>query len=161
MKLDDGQGTIFELDIAGYQFTKPDQGSNSPAFEFSDCNWLMVKGRIAIPPPGKPWEFMEPCLNAIELKSLAGWFDKISGSPIPRFASFMEPNLRLSFSFLPSPMIRVTLSQECSSPWNKHTFPGFDELTFPMDRNDPAQIAAELHDLASRFPSRNRPGVPA
>ena len=160
MKLDDGRGTIFELDIVGYQFEDPKQGSNSPDFDFSDCNWLMVRGRITIPPPGKPWEFLEPCLNTKELKALAEWFDKISNSPIPRLATFMEPNLKLSFSSLPSPTIKVTLSHGSASPWNKHTFLDFDELTFPMNCNDPTRIAMELHDLATRVPSR-LPGVPA
>jgi hypothetical protein len=156
MRLDDGQGTIFELDIAGYQFESPKQGVNSPSLAFSDCNWLMVRGKIMMPPPGKSWEFLDPCLSTAELESLADWFSKISSSPIPRIISFMEPNLRLSFSPLPSPVIKVTLSHESASPWNKHTFPGFDELSFPTACNDLAQISRELYDLASRFPPRNQ-----
>jgi len=155
MKLDDGQGTSLDLDIVSYQFTIPDQGVNSPSLTFSDCNWLMVKGMIVMPHL-KSWEFMDPCLNTAELENLADWFGKISISPIPRVISFMEPNMKLSFSPLPSPVIKVTLSHESASPWNKRTFPGFDELSFPTACNDLAQISRELYDLASRFPPRNQ-----
>ena len=155
MKLDDGQGTSLDLDIVSYQFTIPDQGVNSPSLTFSDCNWLMVKGMIVMPHL-KSWEFMDPCLNTAELENLADWFGKISISPIPRVISFMEPNMKLSFSPLPSPVIKVTLSHESASPWNKRTFPGFDELSFPTACNDLARIARELYDLASRFPPRNQ-----
>ena len=160
MRLVDGQGTYLDLDIVGYQFTDPDQGANSPSLTFSDCNWLMVRGWITLPAPGHTWEFWDPCLNTTELMNLADWFSKISASPIPRVISFMEPNLRLSFSPLPSPTIKVTLSHECASPWNRRTFPGFDELSFPTPCNDLAQIANELYDLASKFPPRNQ-GEPA
>jgi hypothetical protein len=156
MKLDDGQGTIFELDIAGYQFAIPNQGVNSPSLTYSDCNWLMARGKIVMPLPGKSWEFMDPCMNAAELENLADWFGKISGCPIPRMISFMEPNMKLSFTPLPSPAIKVTLSHECASPWNKRTFPGFDELSFPAACNDLAQISRELYDLTSQFPPRNQ-----
>jgi len=155
MKLDDGQGTSLDLDIVSYQFTIPDQGVNSPSLTFSDCNWLMVKGMIVMPHL-KSWEFMDPCLNTAELENLADWFGKISISPIPRVISFMEPNMKLSFSPLPSPVIKVTLSHESASPWNKRTFPGLDELSFPAACNDLAQISRELYDLASRFPPRNQ-----
>ena len=155
MKLVDGQITSFSLEIVGYQFDISDQGVNSPSLTYSDCNWLMVKGMIVLPNL-KSWEFMDPCLNTAELENLADWFSKISGSPIPRVISFMEPNLKLSFSPLPSPTIKVTLSHESASPWNKRTFPGFDELTFPTACNDLAQIASELYDLAAEFPPRNQ-----
>ena len=155
MKLVDGQITSFDLDIVGYQFTGEDQGVNFPSLTFNDCNWLMVKGMIMLPNL-KSWEFMDPCLNTAELENLADWFSKISSSPIPRVISFMEPNLKLSFSPLPSPTIKVTLSHESASPWNKRTFPGFDELTFPTACNDLARIARELHDLAAEFPPRNQ-----
>jgi hypothetical protein len=158
MRLVDEQGTSFDLEIAGYQFTSIDQGINSPSLTYSDCNWLMVRGMIVLPAPGKYWEFMNPCLNTAELKDLADWFAKISKCPIPRTIFFMEPNLRLSFSPLPSPIIKVTLSHECSSPWNMRTFPGFEELIFPATCNDLDQIANELHDLSSKFPSRNQGG---
>ena len=158
MRLEDGQGTAFDLEIVGYQFTPTDQGVNSPSLTYSDCNWLMVRGMTALPEPGKPWEFMDPCLNTAELENLADWFSKISSSPIPRVISFMEPNLRLSFSPLPSPVIKVTLSHESASPWNRRTFPGFDELIFPVHCNNLVQIARELYDLASRFPPRNQGG---
>jgi len=157
MRLDDGQGAIFELDIAGYQFESPNQGINSPSLAFSDCNWLMVRGKIMIPPPGKSWEFLDPCLSTAELESLAGWFAKISTDPIPRVISFMEPNLKLSFLPRPNPVIKIALSHECSSPWNKHTFPGFDELTFPISNNGLEQITRKMYDLSSKFPSRNQP----
>jgi hypothetical protein len=155
MKLDDGQGTSLDLDIVSYQFTIPDQGVNSPSLTFSDCNWLMVKGMIVMPHL-KSWEFMDPCLNTAELENLADWFGKVADSPIPRVIFFMEPNLRLSFSLLPRPVIKVTLSHESASPWNRRTFPGFDELSFPTACNDLAQISRELYDLASRFPPRNQ-----
>lgn len=155
MKLVDGQITSFSLEIMGYQFDISDQGVNSPSLTYSDCNWLMVKGMIVLPNL-KSWEFMDPCLNTAELENLADWFSKISGSPIPRVISFMEPNLKLSFSPLPSPTIKVTLSHESASPWNKRTFPGFDELSFPTACNDLARIARELHDLAAEFPPRNQ-----
>jgi hypothetical protein len=155
VRLIDGQGTCLDLDIMGYQFAVPDQGVNLPSLTYSDCNWLMVRGSVVLPAPGKSWEFMDPCLNTVELENLADWFNKISRGPIPRTISFMEPNLRLSFSSLPSPAIKITLSHESSSPWNKRTFPGFDELSFPAGCNDLAQIASELHDLAAKFPPRN------
>jgi hypothetical protein len=154
MRLSDGQGTSLDLDIAGYQFQRPDQGVNSPMLDFSDCNWLMVRGKIVRPLPEKSWEFLDPCLCSAELESLADWFS--SCGPIPSVISFMEPNLKLSFSPLPSPTIKVTLSHESASTWNKRTFPGFNELSFPVDCNDLAQIAREMYDLASKFPSRNR-----
>ena len=155
MKLVDGQITSFDLDIVGYQFTDEDQGVNSPSLTFSDCNWLMVKG-MTMMPNLKSWEFMDPCLNTAELENLADWFGKISGSPIPRVISFMEPNIKMSFASLPEPAIKVTLSHESASPWNKRTFPGFDELSFPTACNDLARIARELHDLAAEFPPRNQ-----
>jgi hypothetical protein len=156
MRLEDGQGAVFELEIAGYQFTPADRGINSPSLTYSDCNWLMIRGMIMPPYPGKYWEFMDPCLNTAELENLADWFGKVADSPIPRVIYFMEPNLRLSFSPLPSPVIKVTLSHESASPWNRRTFPGFDELSFPAACNDLAQISRELYDLASRFPPRNQ-----
>jgi hypothetical protein len=160
MRLNDGQGTTLDLDIAGYQFVSPDQGSNFPSLTNSDCNWLMVRGHIILPTPGKSWEFMDPCLNTAELENLADWFVKISNSPIPRVISFMEPNIKLSFYPLPSPTIRVALSHESASPWNKRTFPGFDELSFPASCNDLAQISRELYNRAFWFPSRNPPEIP-
>ena len=156
MRMIDGQGTYLDLEILGYQFADTDQGVNSPSLTFSDCNWLMMRGMMTLPAPGKSWEFMDPCLNTAELENLADWFGKISNSPIPRVIFFMEPNLRLSFSPLPSPVIKVTLSHESASPWNKRTFPGFDELSFPAACNNLAQISRELYDLASRFPPRNQ-----
>ena len=152
MKLVDGQITSFDLDIVGYQFTDEDQGVNSPSLT---CNWLMVKG-MTMMPNLKSWEFMDPCLNTAELENLADWFSKISSSPIPRVISFMEPNIKMSFAPLPEPAIKVTLSHESASPWNKRTFPGFDELSFPTACNDLARIARELHDLAAEFPPRNQ-----
>ena len=159
MKLDDGQGTTFDLDIMGYQFDNPTHGVNYPSFSYSDCNWLMVKGTICLPPPHKSWKFLRPCLNVHELKNLAEWFRLISTSPIPRTIEFVEPNLHLSFiSLLPIPEIQLKLSYESSSPWKQRTFPGFDELTFPAPCNDLAQISRELYDLASKFPPRNQGG---
>ena len=156
MRLVDGQGTYLDLDIVGYQFAAPDQGVNSPSLTFSDCNWLMVRGLVTLPAPGQAWQFMDPCLNTAELENLADWFSKISSSPIPRVISFMEPNIKMSFASLPEPAIKVTLSHESASPWNKRTFPGFDELSFPTACNDLARIARELHDLAAEFPPRNQ-----
>ena len=156
MRMIDRQGTYLDLEILGYQFADTDQGVNSPSLTFSDCNWLMMRGMMTLPAPGKSWEFMDPCLNTAELENLADWFGKISNSPIPRVIFFMEPNLPLSFSPLPSPVIKVTLSHESASPWNKRTFPGFDELTFPAACNDLAQISRELYDLAAKFPPRNQ-----
>ena len=158
MKLVDGRGASLTLEIAGYQFTSADQSVNSTCITVDDCNWIMVNGMVVPPPPGKCWEFTDPCLNTVELKNLADWFGKISASPIPRTISFMEPNLRLSFLPLPKPVDKVSLYHECASPWNRRTFPGYDELHFPSDCNDLAQISHELHDLASRFPPRIKGG---
>ena len=161
MKLSDNAGTSFELDITGYQFDAVEQESNP----FSDCNWLMVQGKIVR--PEKPWTFLDPCLTATELRALAQWFKKIYESPVPQVISFTEPNLRFRFDRIPvessdSPTgskiggaIHVTLAHECASPWTKHTFPGFDELTFLTLYNDPAAITAELIGLASKFPPRS------
>lgn len=161
MKLSDNAGTSFELDITDYQFDATEQESNP----FSDCNWLMVQGKIVR--PEKTWTFLDPCLTATELRALAQWFKKISENPAPRVISFMEPNLRFRFDRIPvespdSPIgskiggaIHVTLTHESASHWTKHTFPGFDELVFLTLYNDPAAIAAELTELSSRFPPRS------
>ena len=165
MKLDDNAGTCFELDVAGYQF----DGTEPESSPFSDLNWLMVQGKIVLPGNSRTkfWTFMDPCLTATELRALAQWFRKISESPAPRVISFMEPNLRFRFDRIqvesPVPqaenkisgVIHVTLAHESASPWSKHTFPGFDELAFPILYNDPAAIAADLIGLASRFPPRS------
>jgi hypothetical protein len=155
MRLDDGHGTTLDLDIIGYQFA-PSEGINSPSLDYSDCNWLMVRGRILS--PKKSWEFTDPCLTTQELENLACWFGTIAILPIPHMISFMEPNLRLTFAPLPHPTIKITLSNECSSTpdgLEHESFPGFDELIFPMNLNDPALIAKELGDLATMFPPRN------
>lgn len=165
MKLDDNVGTCFELSIAGYQFDDTGQ-KLSP---FDGFNWLMVKGKIVR--PEKSWTFLDPCLTTTELRTLAHWFKKISESPAPRVISFMEPNLRFRFDRIPikspgsptgspiesriSGMIHVIFTfTRAHHPGPKHTFPGFDELTFPILYNDPATIAAEMFGLASRFPPR-------
>ena len=122
MKLVDGQITSFDLDIVGYQFTDEDQGVNSPSLTFSDCNWLMVKG-MTMMPNLKSWEFMDPCLNTAELENLADWFDKISGSPIPRVISFMEPNIKMSFASLSIGSARVQLRSRIGSVFVGHTGP--------------------------------------
>ena len=160
MKLTDGQGTILNLDIDSYQFESQVHGIYSPLLIDRDCNWLMIKGHVVLPVAKKSWEFMDPCLNTAELENLASWFNKISTTPVTTAISFVEPNLRLAFYTRPIPMIKVTLSHECASPWKKRTFPGFDELSFPTDCNDLARIAGEMYDLASKFPSRNQPEIP-
>ena len=154
MRLDDGHGTTIDLNIESYQFD-PSKGIK---LDYSDYNWLMVKGRILSPEPKKSWEFTDPCLTTEELENLAYWFCKIAILPIPRVISFMEPNLKLAFSPLPQPTIKITLTHECSSTpgrWHE-SFPGFDELIFPTNLNDPAMIAKELYDLTTRFPPRNQ-----
>ena len=155
MRLSDDGGSSFEMDIVGYQYGPPDHGINEPNFDFSDCNWLMVRGRVTVPEPQKSWEFLRPILNTHELKELSEYFKWISLKPIPRLLEFVEPNLHFSYVPTPHPEIRVRLSHESASPWNQRTFPGYEELVFPVVNEDLTLIAVELHGLVERFPSRN------
>jgi hypothetical protein len=158
MRLNDRQGTIFDMRIEGYQYGSNDMMGESPPRPYSDCNWLMV--RLTLSDPYVSHEHLRPFLNAHELGVLSHWFDDLTSSHSTRILSLVERNLHLTYSPDPKPCLTVDLSHERPprhdiTPWN--SFPFHEPMTFQLTDLDLADMTDELHGSTVRFPCRNKP----
>jgi hypothetical protein len=102
-------GNSFELLILRYEY--PDITEDR-----WDSNWLVVSGKVTT--PDSDWRFIEPCVTTFELADLADWLDALgSDGEEPAAFAFTEPNLAVSYSAVPAPVLRICFAHESAPPW--------------------------------------------
>jgi len=150
MMLSGSNGSVFELDVIGYQF---------PTLETEeyDSNWLRI-GIHAIHPKGH-WRSVDPSLLTYELEHLARWFDSIGrGEPVQPDERFTEPNLsfRLVEGGPEGKVLRVYFELESRPGWARAEKAPAEDLwvEFPLAEIDLSSAARDLRAALARFPQR-------
>jgi hypothetical protein len=148
MKLEAPSGASFELAVQGYQCLDVTEDP-------WNSNWLVVIGTIR--DAERPWLFVEPCLTTFELVELADWLETLrQGGETPDVCSFMEPNLRFSYSNVPEPAIQVRFAQDSAPSWltDPEARRAGVTLSFPVSSNDLIVAAGGLRSILREYPIR-------
>jgi hypothetical protein len=151
MELRAANGSIFQLDIIGYQFPELHD-------EEWDSNWLRIQTSVSVPEGS--WSVIEPTLLTYEVNELATWLDAVAnGNQSDNSIWFVEPILEFEVAFgeHEEKILRVKLAMELLPPWE----PRFTEVggtiysvDFPIVQADLHVAAESLRSQLQRYPQR-------
>jgi hypothetical protein len=151
MELRTANGSIFQLDIVGYQFPELHD-------EEWDSNWLRIRTHVSLPEGS--WSVTDPTLLTYEVVELADWLDAVAnGNQKTSSLWFVEPNLEFEIAHGEDKekFLRVNFAIELLPPWE----PRFTEnggniysVNFPIAEVDLHAAAESLRAQLQRFPQR-------
>jgi hypothetical protein len=97
------------LDVAGYQFP------GAPLGDW-DAAWLQVKGSVSC--ENGRWSFLDPCMTASELTTLASWLIHVATQDESSEMAFLEPCLSFRRDEADPPgAFSVIFCSEACPPW--------------------------------------------
>jgi hypothetical protein len=146
LRLENELGQFVELDADNYEFPMT-KGSHW------DDNWLFIT--LSASDGTKRWSSRDPALTTFELRDLGEWLRSLASSKAGESIwGATEPNL--SFAAMvddDSIQLRVELDLEFNR--DRHAYAGDPAvLEFRLDRRHGAELAAQVEEIAGRFPDR-------
>jgi len=148
MLLTGTEGTMFEMQVVGYQFPHLEH-------EDYDSDWLNIKIRVTLAEGS--WTSTDPSLLTWELASLAQWLESIAaGISVEPEEDFLEPNLRFELSKTDPKRLRVYFELESRPPWSPGDGAGLEDLwaEFEINSEELRKAADSLRTDLIRFPVR-------